>query len=114
MAEELVVFVTTGSEKEAKEISHALVQSRLVACVNIIPTVQSIFQWEGVVTEEQESLLVMKTTSEAFRELEAAIKAQHSYSVPEIIAFPVQMGSTDYLSWVRQQVKPTLVQTSQT
>lgn len=105
MLEELVVFVTTGSEQEAREISHALVQDRLVACVNIIPTVQSIFQWEGIVTEEQENLLIMKTTSAAFCELEAAIKAQHSYRVPEIIALPVQMGSSDYLAWVRQQVK---------
>ena len=107
MAEEIVVFVTTGSESEAKTISRRLVQDGLVACANIVPTIQSIFQWEGIISEEQESLLILKTKADVFHVLEAAIKAHHSYSVPEIIAIPIQMGSSDYLSWVRQMVKAT-------
>ena len=110
MAEEIVVFVTTGSESEAKTISYKLVQDGLVACVNIIPTVQSIFQWEGRVTEEQECLLILKTTVNAFRAVEAAVKAHHSYSVPEIIALPIQMGSSEYLSWIRRQINVSLTQ----
>ncbi len=113
MTKELVVFVTTGSEKEAKEISHKLIQEELAACVNLVPTVQSIFQWEGKITEDKECLLIIKTTNHAFHELEAVIKAHHSYSVPEIIALPIDIGSLDYLSWVRQQVKSSVGQESQ-
>ncbi len=113
MANELVVFVAVGSEDEAKTISHKLIEDKLAACVNIVPTIQSIFQWEGKITEEKECLLIVKTTSHAFHEVEAVIKAHHSYSVPEIVALPIKVGSSDYLSWVRQQVKSFEVQESQ-
>ena len=113
MTEELVVLVTAGSEEEARTISHKLIHEELVACVNIVPAVQSIFQWEGKITEETESLLILKTTNHVFPKLEAAIKTHHSYSVPEIIALPIKIGSLDYLSWVRQQVKASVAQESQ-
>ena len=61
-------------------------------------------------SEEQESLLILKTKSHAFHALETAIKALHSYSVPEIIALPIETGSSDYLSWLGQMVKPSLAQ----
>ncbi|GJL54234.1 MAG: divalent-cation tolerance protein CutA [Nitrospirales bacterium] len=108
MAGEIVVLVTTASEAEAKAIATRIVQDRLVACVNIVPAIQSVFEWEGQVSEEQESLLIIKTTVEMFAMLESAVKMHHSYRVPEIIAFPIQMGSADYLDWLRHAVNPTI------
>ena len=70
--------------------------------MNIIPGVRSIFQWEGKVTEECEFLLVAKTVSQAFENVVAAVKSLHSYSVPEVIALPIQYGLPEYLSWVRE------------
>ena len=105
MSGEIVVFVTTGSEEQAKQLSHVLVEQQLVACANIFPSIQSIFKWEGQVMEEKESLLMLKTRADLFKEVEAAIRAHHSYDVPEIIALPIQRGSEDYLSWVRQATK---------
>ena len=110
MAEEIVVLVTTGSEEEAKTISRQLVKDGLVACANIVPQIQSIFQWDGKVSEEQETLIILKTKGHIFHSLEAAIKTLHSYSVPEIIALPIEMGSSDYLSWLGQMVKPSCIQ----
>ncbi len=105
MSEEIVVLVTAGSEDEAKNIAHKIVRDELVACVNIVPSIQSVFRWEGSVTEEQESLLILKTKTEVLETLEAVIKAHHSYNVPEIIAIPIQAGSSEYLSWMRAAVK---------
>ncbi|WP_447970264.1 divalent-cation tolerance protein CutA [Nitrospira sp. M1] len=110
MSGEIVVFVTAGSESEAKAIARRIVQDRLAACVNIVPTIQSVFEWEGKVLEEQESLLIIKTKAEIFDMLESVIKAQHSYSVPEIIALPIQVGAADYLEWLGQAVKPAITQ----
>ncbi|MCA9471305.1 MAG: divalent-cation tolerance protein CutA [Nitrospirales bacterium] len=104
MSQEIVVLVTAGSEDEARNIAKIIVQKGLVACVNIIPKIQSVFTWDGAVTEEQESLLIAKTTMKAFEKLESAIKTLHSYSVPEIIALPIHAGSLEYLSWVRETV----------
>ena len=70
---EIVVFVTTPSEEEATRISRSLVEAGLVACANVLPKVRSIFRWEGKVTEEQESLIVLKTRSGLMKQLEKAI-----------------------------------------
>lgn len=98
---EIVVLVTTGSQEESARIGHTVVQEGLVACANIIPTIQSIFQWEGKVVTEGESLLVLKTHDERFDELCKKIKSLHRYDVPEIIALPIVYGSHEYLEWVR-------------
>jgi len=103
--DEIVVMVTVGSEGEATQISKILVEKKLAACVNIIPGVRSIFQWDGKITEEQEFLLLVKTVKGAFDQLAWAVKANHSYSVPEVIALPIQHGSEEYLSWIRDMTK---------
>ena len=100
--DEIVVLVTAGSEGEATSIARDLVEKRLVACVNILPGVRSIFQWEGKVTEEYEYLLVAKTVSRLFERVVTAVKSLQSYSVPEIIALPIQHGLPEYLRWVRE------------
>lgn len=103
--DEILVLVTVGSEDEATKISKILVENRLAACVNIIPGMRSIFQWEGRIDEEREFLLLIKTIQEAFDQLVVAVKTNHSYSLPEIIALPISYGSEDYLSWIRNTTK---------
>lgn len=105
--DEIVVLITTGSEAEARRIARALVEQELVACVNILPSVRSIFRWEGQVLEEQEFLLVAKTVSQAFERVATAVKSMHSYSLPEVIALPIKQGLPEYLSWVRDVTKST-------
>lgn len=104
-AENLVVLVTTASVEEARAIAQTVVEERLAACASIVDRVQSIFRWEGAVQSEQESLLIIKTTAARFSELEARIKAVHSYCVPEIIAVPIQMGAESYLTWLNRETQ---------
>ncbi len=103
--DEIVVLVTAGSETEANNIAKALVEQQIVACVNILPGVQSIFQWEGRVAEECEWLLVAKTVNEMFDRVMTTVKSIHSYQVPEVIALPIQRGLPEYLSWMRNVIK---------
>ena len=102
---EIVVLVTTGSEEEAVKIGRALVEAKLVACANVIPTIRSIFQWEGKVEDERESLLVLKSQADRFDPLAQKVRELHSYEVPEIIALPIAQGTTDYLAWVRDMTR---------
>lgn len=95
-----MVLVMASSEEEAKTIARVLVEKKLAACVNLVKQVQSIFRWRGKLTEENEVMLILKTKSKQFRNLEDEIKKLHSYKVPEIIALPVISGSKDYLFWV--------------
>lgn len=100
-----VVLVSTGSSEEARTIARTVVEEKLAACASIIEHVQSVFRWEGTVRSEQESLLILKTTAARFTDLKARIKAVHSYSVPEIIALPIEMGAEDYLTWLNQETQ---------
>ncbi|MEX5217280.1 MAG: divalent-cation tolerance protein CutA [Nitrospiraceae bacterium] len=103
--ENLVVLVTTASIEEAKAIAQTVVEERLAACASIIDRVESIFRWEGAVQSEQESLLIIKTTAARFQALQTRIKAIHSYSVPEIIAVPIQMAAESYLAWLNRETQ---------
>jgi periplasmic divalent cation tolerance protein len=105
MTDKIVVLVTCGSAKEARKIARALVEQRLAACVNIFPTpVQSVYRWKGKVESAKEFLLFIKTTLGRFAALQRAIRALHSYDVPEIIALPIAAGSHDYLAWISDSV----------
>jgi periplasmic divalent cation tolerance protein len=95
-----VVMVTVGNSEEALTIARTLVEEQLVACVNIVSGIRSIYRWKGAICDEQEQLLIMKTRSELFPALQDRIRKLHSYEVPEIISFPIAAGLPDYLNWV--------------
>lgn len=97
-----VVLTTASNSKEAEKISKALVENRLAACVNIIPKIGSRYWWKGRVETSSECLLIVKTRKNLFRRLEKKVKAVHSYTLPEIIALPIQTGSKRYLDWIDQ------------
>lgn len=98
----LVVLITVASREEAERIARRLVEDRLAACVNIVSQVRSFFIWQGKFSQEDELLLVVKSRRARFRELATAVAQLHSYSVPEIIALPILVGSSDYLRWVAE------------
>ncbi|HEX9912619.1 MAG TPA: divalent-cation tolerance protein CutA [candidate division Zixibacteria bacterium] len=100
MEDFIVILVTASSEEEAKKIAQSLVEKRLVACVNIIKDVQSVFRWKGKISDEKELLLIIKTRKKLYKNVEEEIKTLHAYEVPEIIALPIISGSKDYLYWV--------------
>jgi len=101
----LVALVTVPSTDVGTEVAHTLLDRKLAACVNIIPTMTSLYTWEGEVCADEEVLLIIKTTKSAFDELASAVKEIHPYDVPEIIAVPLTAGSKDYLDWIHQVVE---------
>lgn len=106
MTDCILVLVTTGSEAEAELIAKALLEERLAACVNVLNPIRSMYRWEGKIADDQEWLLVIKTQSERFADLEAKVKTLHSYQVPEVIALPIVQGAAGYLQWLRQETDP--------
>ena len=100
-----ISWITCAHREEAEKIAEALVKEKIVACVNIIPGVTSIFSWEEKVCREEEFLLMVKSVSANQNALIEKVKTLHSYSTPEIISVPVQSGNPDYLRWVMDVVK---------
>ncbi len=100
----LLVLTTAGSEPQALEIGRALVERRLAACVNVLAAGCSIYRWQGRLVEEEERLLVIKTTERRFEDVRCAIRELHSYEVPEVIALPFEGGDATYLAWLAESV----------
>jgi periplasmic divalent cation tolerance protein len=99
------VLTTAASEDEAERISRELVERRLAACVQVIGPVSSRYRWRGEIEEEREWQCLAKTEAGRYLEVEAAIRAVHSYEEPEIIAFPITHGSSGYLKWVSDCIR---------
>jgi len=102
MAKHVVVLVTAPSKDVGREIGQTLLERRLAACINVVPAVESLYVWQGEVCDDEEVLLVIKTTAAAFDALVTAVRNVHPYDVPEIIALPIAAGFQDYLDWISE------------
>ena len=105
MAEYVQVLASVGSEEEAAKIGGDLLERRLVACVQTIGPITSRYRWQGKLEQEREWQLLAKTEARLYEEVEAAIRALHSYEEPEILAIPVLAGSRGYLDWISENVE---------
>jgi len=101
----IVIFITTGTDGEARRVAEVLLEQRKAACVNIVPTVTSLFWWKDRIESDQESLLIVKSKASLLDEIVSLVKGIHSYDVPEVIALPIIGGNPDYLNWICQQTQ---------
>ena len=99
-----VINCTTANIEDAKEIAKHLVENKLIACCNIIPSITSVYNWKNEICCDEECLMIMKTKTSLFKQVEKEIKKMHKYETPEIICFPITDGSAGYLSWVNEQI----------
>ena len=103
-SEAIVVFMTAANGEEAARLADMLVGSHLAACVQILPEIESVYRWQGKIERQQEILLLAKSTSDKFDELEREVRALHSYETPEIVAVSLTDVSKPYLKWLIQSV----------
>ena len=105
----MIVYVTASDASEAQRIGRTLVEERLAACANILPTMNSVYWWEGKVQEAAEAVLILKTTESRLEALLTRVKALHSYDCPCIEAWPVAAGYRPFLDWVAQETHGSVV-----
>jgi periplasmic divalent cation tolerance protein len=98
-----LVLVNCPSSGAAANLARTLVEERLAACGNVFAGVRSIYRWEGKMQEDQEATLLLKCTVQGFEALKARIVSLHPYTVPEVLAIPIQNGHLPYLDWVRSE-----------
>ena len=101
----IIVMITCSSMKEAEKIKKRLLEERRVACINIIPGINSFFWWKGKIDSCSEVLLLAKTKKKEFAKIVALVKKIHKYEVPEIIALPIIDGDKPYLKWIEETVE---------
>ena len=101
----IVVLMTSANKQEADTIAKGLVGAKLVACVNIVDNIRSVFWWQGNIDSCGEILLIAKSSQQHIGEIIKLVKSLHSYDVPEIIALPIISGNEDYLDWINESIR---------
>lgn len=95
-----LILCTCPDKLTAETLARLLVEQQLAACVNILPSVTSVYRWQNAIEQADEVLLLIKANASLYAELEQTIKANHPYDVPEIIALNIEQGLPDYLQWI--------------
>lgn len=95
-----LIFCTCPNQSTAEQLAHALLAEQLIACVNILPSITSIYYWQGQIETSQEVLLLIKAPQAQYRAIESLLKNQHPYEIPEIIAVAIEQGLPAYLNWI--------------
>jgi periplasmic divalent cation tolerance protein len=103
--ETLLVITNLPNLESAEKLAGLLVGQRLAACVNILAPCRSVYRWNEAIQTDVEFPLLIKTTGERYAALEAAIRANHPYELPEIIAVPIGRGLPAYLQWVESETR---------
>lgn len=98
----LFIYVTFEDQQEAEKIGELLVKEKLVACVNILPKIKSMYFWKKRFVKTDETMMIAKCPEKNYHKAEHMIRQLHSAELPEIVAIKVDRGLHDYLSWVRE------------
>ncbi|XP_052789562.1 protein CutA homolog [Mya arenaria] len=104
-----MAFVTVPDIAVGKKLAHGIVKGRLAACVNIIPSVTSVYEWEGKVEEDSELILMIKTTTERIPELSKFVRENHPYDCAEVISSKIDDGNEPYLKWIGETVSKPVI-----
>jgi len=100
-----IIYTTINDEQYARKIASFLIQEQIVACVNIIPEIESIYRWKGRIEEEKEIILIAKTVDENVKKAINRIKELHTYETPDIIAIPIIDGNNEYLDYIKRETE---------
>ena len=99
-----LVLTTSPDLPTAHRLAAGLVENKLAACVNIIPSVVSIYKWQGQLEQSQESQLIIKTHERKLADIDSFIKQTHPYEVPELIVLDIKDGGEAYLNWIETEL----------
>jgi len=99
-----MAFVTVPNEELAQKLARGLVEQKLAACVNIIPGIKSVYEWQGKIEQDGELLLMIKTRTSRIADVSKYVRENHSYDVAEVISTPIDNGNQPYLDWISKTV----------
>ncbi|MEQ9329618.1 MAG: divalent-cation tolerance protein CutA [Rhodospirillales bacterium] len=99
-----ILYVTASGREEAVRIGRAVVERRLAACANVVGPTTAIYRWQDEICEDEEAVLILKTTARLADEAVAEIRNLHSYDLPCVLRFDIAGGLPPFLAWVADEV----------
>ncbi|MCC6472451.1 MAG: divalent-cation tolerance protein CutA [Burkholderiales bacterium] len=105
LSQTLLVLTNLPDRASAERLADALVAARVAACVNVLAPCRSVYRWKDAVQHDEEHPVLVKTTRGRYAALETAMRENHPYELPEIIAMPVVAGLAAYLQWVDSETR---------
>ena len=102
MSEYQIIMTSMPDFEEAEQLAEHLLKNKLAACINILPSMVSIYRWKGALVQDQEHQLLIKTRATCSEAVISAIQDSHPYELPEIIAIPIINGIPSYLNWISE------------
>ena len=99
------IYVTVENFKQAEIIAELAIKNKLCACANIFPEIHSMFEWEGKVNLEKETVLILKTIESKFQKLEKLISENHTYETPCILKLDILKGNKKFLNWLQSTME---------
>ncbi len=100
-----IVYITASNQQEARRIGRILVEERLVACVNILGNISSMYWWDGSLQEDSETVLIAKTRHESVERVIERVKSLHSYECPCVVSWPIDQANSQYLEWIAAETQ---------
>jgi periplasmic divalent cation tolerance protein len=94
------IYITCSSKEEALNVGKALLQEKLVACINILPGMTSAYWWKGQIETAEEVVLIAKSRRSQLDRLVEVVKKTHSYEIPCVVSLPIEGGNPDFLDWI--------------
>ena len=105
----ILVYVTCKNEREAFAIAHELVSSEIAACANIIPETKAVFKWEGIIQEQSEAIVILKSQKARLEEVTERIQQIHSYDLPCILYVSIEGGNPEFIKWIFSNSKNSTI-----
>lgn len=99
----VLIYTTWPDPSAAEAFGQKMIAERLAACINIIPGMISIYEWQGRTERSQEVIAILKTSKNRIEELKEKFKAEHPYDCPCFLVLPIEDGLPDFLSWIDRQ-----------
>jgi periplasmic divalent cation tolerance protein len=100
MSEIEFIYVTCRDKLEARELGKSLLEEKLAACINIFPSIESIYPWKNKIEFSEEAVLIVKTKKSYFEKVKVFLEKKHSYTIPCILSIPISQGNESYTNWL--------------
>ncbi|TGK06853.1 divalent-cation tolerance protein CutA [Leptospira semungkisensis] len=97
------IYTTARDEAEAMLIAETLVEEKMAACANVIPSMRSVYRWHGRVEQNDEFVVLLKTTASLAEKVVDRVKELHSYTVPCVVSWEIKEGNHKYLDWIESE-----------